>query len=243
MNLNRSSVAGLAQSVVGIAQQAESAGKAVNIVICPSNIYLADVLQVIENTPVSLGAQDCRAEDQGAFTGDVSAAMMRDIGVDYVLVGHSERRKYHHENNALVRSKAESVMRHGMTPVICIGETEEERQSGRFEDVIATQLAESVPESVSSTGAYVLAYEPVWAIGTGKTASVEDIAAMHLFIHDWIGRNRVDQNGQTCILYGGSVKAANAVEILGIEHVGGVLVGGASLDVTEFEAIAQSHKA
>lgn len=242
MHLNRKEALALAEAVCAAMvkqagkQEAEQAEEQAEIVICPPVIWLSDVYQAIENKHLKLGAQDCRAEIKGAFTGDVSAAMIHDSGAEYVIVGHSERRKHHNENNLLIRSKAESVMENGMIPIICIGETEEERQSGLYEQVIAIQLQESVPEK----GHYVLAYEPVWAIGTGKTASVEDITAMHLFIHDWINRNRVDRNEQTCILYGGSVKASNACEILAIKHVGGVLVGGASLDATEFGAIAQS---
>lgn len=234
MHLNRQEAVSLASELA--ANAAEHNLAQVEMVVCPPALWLVDVGKAIENKPVKLGAQDCRAEVEGAFTGDISAAMLHDAGASYVLVGHSERRKYHNESNDLVKDKALSVQENGMIPVICIGETEEERQSNRFEAVIAQQLDESIPEN----GEYVVAYEPVWAIGTGKTASLDDIRAMHRFIRDWLNGNRVDQNGQVCILYGGSVKAANAREILSVENVNGVLVGGASLDAKEFGAIAQS---
>lgn len=230
MHLNRQEAVALASAL------AEHSYDKADMVVCPPALWLVDVFKVIENKNVSLGAQDCRAEEKGAFTGDISAAMLAGAGVSYVLVGHSERRKLHNESSDLVKEKALSVQQNGMIPVICIGETEEERQSNRFEQVIAQQLNDSVPES----GRFVLAYEPVWAIGTGKTASADDIKDMHLFIRNWLRANRVDQSEQVCILYGGSVKASNAGEILLTDNVDGVLVGGASLDAKEFDAIARA---
>lgn len=230
MHLNRQQAVALASE---LAQQAYDNA---DMVVCPPAVWLTNVSQVVENSSVKLGAQDCRADAQGAFTGDVSAPMVKDAGASYVILGHSERRKYYNESNAQVRAKALATLENNLVPIICIGETDEERQNNTYEEVIARQLTESVPE----LGLYVLAYEPVWAIGTGKTASIEDIAGMHDFIRKWVDGNRVDQNGQVCILYGGSVKSSNAREILSVPNVDGVLVGGASLDAKEFGAIAQS---
>lgn len=230
MNLSRQEATALATR---LAEMGEGKG---TLVVCPPAIWLCDVGQVIEKSSVLLGAQDASPHKKGAFTGDIATPMLADAGVRYVLVGHSERRQHHHEDNALIRAKAEAAQSEGLVPVICFGETEAERAAGRQEEVVATQLAESLPE----TGAIVLAYEPVWAIGTGKTATIEDVDAMHRFIRGWLERNRVDPQRQACILYGGSVKAANAAGILALADVGGVLVGGASLDADEFWAIAQA---
>lgn len=224
---------------------------AARVVICPPAIWLCDVAAIIEKTPLALGAQDVSPVDSGPCTGDVSATMLADAGVTYVLVGHSERRGNHNEDNALVRAKALAAQKKGLVPVICIGESAQDRADNRQQEIVAAQLAGSVPES----GPYILAYEPVWAIGTGKTATLDDISAMHAFIRGWLVPNRsggqgedtslapaggktVDPQAQACILYGGSVKTDNAKGILSLPDVGGVLVGGASLDADAFQAIA-----
>lgn len=230
MNLSRHEAIALATR---LAEKGDSRG---TLAVCPSAVWLCDVGQAIEKSSVLLGAQDVSPHKKGAFTGDVAAPMLKEAGVTYVLVGHSERRLHHHEGNAAIRAKAIAAQGEELVPVICFGETEEERAAGRQEEVVATQLAESLPEN----GPIVLAYEPVWAIGTGKTATIEDVDAMHRFIRGWLERNRVDPQRQACILYGGSVKAANAAGILALAEVGGVLVGGASLDADEFWAIAQA---
>jgi len=229
MNLTRAEARELAAT---LKNKGESKGE---LVICPPFVWLTDIADILRNGDVLLGAQDAHAAEKGAFTGDISAPMLQDIGVSHVILGHSERRQHHQETSAQVRAKAEMAIQYGLVPVICVGELAAERETGRQEQVVGSQLAESLPKS----GVYIVAYEPVWAIGTGKTATVEDIHAMHAFIRKALP-NPVDQAAQVAILYGGSVKAANASEIMAIEHVDGVLVGGASLQAEEFWAIAQS---
>lgn len=206
-----------------------------DIVLCPAHVWLAAVARTLQDSGVRLGAQDVSAHDSGAFTGEISAAMLQELNVSYVIVGHSERRHHHLETDPQVRAKAEAAIRHGIIPIICVGETAFEREGGRQQEIVARQLDESLPK----TGTYVVAYEPVWAIGTGKTATIQDIEKMHRFIRETLAR-RVDRAEQVTILYGGSVKAANAPEILATANVDGVLVGGASLQAEEFWAIAQS---
>jgi len=181
--------------------------------------------------PVHLGGQDCHTGLSGAHTGDIAAAMLKDAGAGYAIVGHSERRADHGETSSLVKEKALAAQAAGLVPVICVGETEADRRAGRQNDVVGQQLAESVPD----TGLYVIAYEPVWAIGTGLTASIDDIADMHAFI-----RQSLPDGAQVAILYGGSVKPANAAEILSLPDVDGALVGGASLKAADFSAIIEA---
>jgi triosephosphate isomerase len=210
------------------------------MVICPPTIWLHDVLSILGTSHMmAVGGQDCHASDKGAYTGNISAPMLKEIGCTYVIVGHSERRQFHNETNAQVKAKAQAAIKQGLIPIICVGEIEEERLSGSQEFVVGQQLAESLPESLPESGAYVVAYEPVWAIGTGKTATTEDVRTMHGFIRQVLAK-MVDQPDKVAILYGGSVKASNAVEILGTVNVDGVLVGGASLQLDEFWAIAQA---
>ncbi len=190
------------------------------IILCPPFTLLAEA-----GTKFALGGQDCHAQAQGAHTGDISAAMLKDAGCTYVIVGHSERRQNHGETDASVHAKAGAALTAGLTPIVCVGETLEQRKSGRAEAVVAQQIRESAPQ-----GEFILAYEPIWAIGTGETASEADIAAMHRHIKTLLPAN-------TPVLYGGSVKASNAKEILYIPGVDGVLVGGASLKAEEFCAI------
>jgi triosephosphate isomerase len=180
---------------------------------------------------VKISAQDCHIHRSGAHTGDISADMIRDAGADVVIVGHSERRVDHRETSDLVQAKAEAAQAASLLPVICVGELESDRRQGRTEDVVGQQIAESCPAS----GEYVIAYEPVWAIGTGLTASLDDIAAMHGFI-----RKSLADGENTRILYGGSVKPGNAKEILALDDVDGALIGGASLKVADFSAIIQA---
>lgn len=226
MNLTR------AQALELAAQLADSTG---NIVVCPSFPWLANVAGVLAGSGISLGAQDVHWADHGSFTGDVSAPMLRELGVSHVIIGHSDRRHHHRESDTRVKAKAEAALRHGLVPIICVGETDIQRQEGQHEQAVRYQLEHSLPES---TG-YVIAYEPVWAIGTGKTATLDDIKTMHGFIRNWLAK-RVDPAGQVAILYGGSVKAVNAAEILAVPNVDGVLVGGASLQAGEFKAIVQA---
>jgi triosephosphate isomerase (TIM) len=180
---------------------------------------------------VKISAQDCHIHSSGAHTGDISADMIRDAGADFVIVGHSERRVDHGETSELVRVKAEAAQNAGLIPVICVGELEADRREGRAESVVGQQIAASCPADSS----FVIAYEPVWAIGTGLTASLDDIAEMHAFI-----RASLPDGASTRILYGGSVKPANATQILALDDVDGALVGGASLKAEDFAAIIKA---
>ncbi len=188
-------------------------------------------------TDIGVGGQDCHVEASGAFTGDISAAMLADAGADFVIVGHSERRAMHDESDALVRAKAEAAMAAGLAVILCVGETEAERDSGDAQAVVAGQLDGSLPRGEGAAGQLSIAYEPVWAIGTGRVASVADVGAMHRAIRARLAANYGELGAAVRILYGGSVNAKNAVGLLGADEVGGALVGGASLTAETFTAI------
>ena len=187
------------------------------------------MLENIAGSPVSLGGQDCNANEQGAYTGDVSATMLLDAGAEYVIVGHSERRAGYAESDALVAEKAAAAKAAGLIPVICIGESLEQRESGEYAAVLEEQARNSVPHGFHAND-FLLAYEPVWAIGTGKVADAETIHVTHEHIVKFLPQG-------SAILYGGSVKPENAEEIMQIPRVDGVLVGGASLKSASFNAI------
>lgn len=186
---------------------------------------------------IGIGAQDCHAADGGAHTGDISAAMLKDAGAGFVIVGHSERRADHGETGAIVQAKAMAALDAGLTVIVCVGESEEERDAGQAESVVAAQLEGSLPRGEGAAEKVTVAYEPVWAIGTGRVASTGDIAAMHRSIREKLVAIYADPGGSVRILYGGSVKPDNAAEILGVEDVGGALVGGASLTAESFLGI------
>jgi triosephosphate isomerase len=220
----------------GLAARVRSAGLKGTLGLFPPAPYLAQVVEAAAGLPVVVGGQDCHAQAKGAHTGDIAAEMIADLGGTAVLVGHSERRRDHGETDAVVKSKAEAALRAGLLAVVCVGETEADRKAGRQNAVVEAQLAGSLP-AAAPLEKLVVAYEPVWAIGTGLTATPDDIRAMHGFIHDWLERWRSGA-GAVPILYGGSVKPANAAEILAVPHVGGLLVGGASLEEEGFWTIA-----
>jgi triosephosphate isomerase len=207
----------------------------VKVVICPP----ATLFSVVAFAEVPMGGQDCSAEAEGAFTGDISASMLKEAGCDYVIVGHSERRHYHDETNEDVRNKATQAIAAGLIPIVCIGETAAERDAGNAKKVVGAQVAESLPKFAGEDNV-ILAYEPVWAIGTGKTPKPEDIRAMHAHILAVAAHETGLAPSQISVLYGGSVKSANAQEILALNGVSGVLVGGASLKADEFCKIAQA---
>jgi triosephosphate isomerase len=184
-----------------------------------------------------IGAQDCHAEAAGAYTGDVSAAMLADAGAQFVIVGHSERRALHGENDAAVKAKAEAALAAGLEVIVCIGETEAERDAGKAEKVVSKQLDGSLPQGEAAAARVTVAYEPVWAIGTGRVPSVEDVGAMHRAIRARLSAIYGEDGGAVQILYGGSVNAKNAEELLRADEVGGALVGGASLTADSFLAI------
>ena len=192
-----------------------------------------------EAEQIGVGAQDCSASPDGAFTGDVSAAMIADAGAKFVILGHSERRQGHGESDALVRAKAGAALSNGLKLIVCCGETEKTRDAGGAEAFVLGQLAASLPESMEGASERLsVAYEPIWAIGTGRTPTVEDVAAMHSAIRGLlVDRFGEEEGSQVRILYGGSVKPENARELLGAEDVGGALVGGASLSAESFLGI------
>ena len=208
---------------------------------CPPATLLADFATAVAGSPVRIGAQDCHAEPAGAFTGDMSAEMLEDAGASAVIVGHSERRTYHEETDADVRKKALAARRAGLLAIVCVGETRAEREAGRALAVVGTQLDGSLPDGATAEN-LVVAYEPVWAIGTGLTPTPGDVAEMHGFIRQRLGGRFGAQGQGMRILYGGSVKPANAKELMSVADVDGALVGGASLKADEFLAIAGVYR-
>jgi triosephosphate isomerase len=212
-----------------------------DITVCPPATLLARFAAAAAGSPLRLGAQDCHAEPSGAFTGDISAEMLKDAGASAVIVGHSERRTLHCETDADVRAKVLAAHRAGLLPIVCVGETRAQREEGRAQDVVATQLAGSLPDGATAES-LVIAYEPVWAIGTGLTPTPADVAAMHGFVRQRLV-SRFGTAGQGIrALYGGSVKPSNARELLHAADVDGALVGGASLKADEFLAIARVYQ-
>lgn len=213
--------------------------KKCDILCCPPFLYIPAVRHSLHSVNyVSFGGQDCSAFDNGAHTGDVSAEMLKDSNCEYVIVGHSERRQYQDESDKTVQKKAEQTHKNNMCAIICVGELESQREAGQEQHVVREQILNSLPKA-STPENTVVAYEPVWAIGTGKTASPADINEMHNFIRDLLREHYKDGHAIR-ILYGGSVKPDNAEEILSIENVNGALVGGASLDAKSFIAIAKA---
>ena len=197
-----------------------------------------------EASLIGVGAQDCHAAEGGAHTGDISAAMLKDAGAGFVIVGHSERRADHAETDADVRAKAEAALATSLSVIVCVGETEAQRDAGRAEEVVARQLEGSLPRGEGASAKVTVAYEPVWAIGTGRTPTVAEIGAMHRSIRERLKAIYGDDGVEIRILYGGSVKPENAAELLTAEEVGGALVGGASLTAESFLGIvAAAHEA
>jgi len=206
-----------------------------DVLVCPPATLISRVAARAGGV-VAVGGQDCHPQPSGAFTGDVSAEMLRDAGASWTIVGHSERRQYHGETDTLVAAKAKAAWRGGLGVIICVGETEAERNAGREEEVVDRQLAASVPNEAAAAPT-AIAYEPVWAIGTGRTPTNEDIARMHAHLRSELSK-RFGAGGRAIpILYGGSVNPKNAKEILAVREVGGALVGGASLKAADFLAI------
>ncbi|GLK75816.1 triosephosphate isomerase [Methylopila jiangsuensis] len=211
----------------------------VDLMVFPPATLLTSFATATRGAGVIVGAQDCHPEASGAFTGDISAEMVRDAGGGAVIVGHSERRSDHRETDQLIRAKAKAALRASLVGVVCVGETEDERKGGQALAVVGRQLAGSLPDE-SSPETIVVAYEPVWAIGTGLTPTVDEVAEMHRFIRDELARRFGDAGRAFRVLYGGSVKPGNAVELLAVEDVDGALVGGASLKADSFLAIARA---
>jgi triosephosphate isomerase len=212
-----------------------------DILVCPPATLIAGFAALARGTGIAIGAQDCHAEPAGAFTGDLSAEMLKDAGASTVIVGHSERRCFHHETDAEIRAKALAARRAGLMALVCVGETRAEREAGHTIAVVRGQLAGSLPDGADAENT-ALAYEPVWAIGTGLTPSVGDVAQVHGFIRRELATRYGGAAQGVRILYGGSVKPGNAGELLAVENVDGALVGGASLKAEELLAIAAVYR-
>jgi triosephosphate isomerase (TIM) len=212
------------------------AGKA-DLLICPPATLLLGFARVAENSAISLGAQDCHVAASGAHTGDISAEMIADAGGTAVIVGHSERRADHGESDATIRAKASAAIAAGLTAIVCVGETEAQRDAGMTIDIVSTQLAGAVPDDAPA-GQLAIAYEPVWAIGTGRTPTLAEVADVHGAIRNALIARFSDAGETIRILYGGSVKPTNAADLMSVAQVNGALVGGASLKASDFLAIA-----
>ena len=212
-----------------------------DVLVCPPASLIARAAMVVKNA-FALGAQDCHEKASGAFTGDISAEMLKDAGASAVIVGHSERRQYHHETDSQVAAKARAAWRAGLSAIICLGETESQHDAGHAPQVCHDQITGSVPNDATPANT-AIAYEPIWAIGTGRTPSHDEIAAMHAHIRKCLVGHLGEAGKGMRILYGGSVKPANAKPILALENVNGALVGGASLKAHEFLGIISAARA
>ncbi len=216
------------------------AGAEADVLICPPATLVAQLSTALRGTPVGVGGQDCHAKASGAHTGDIAAEMLKDAGASAVIVGHSERRADHGESDSVVKAKAEAAHRAGLTAIVCVGETAAERQAGKTLDVVGRQLAGSLPEACRASDT-IVAYEPVWAIGTGLTPTVGDVAEVHAAIRAALVKRFGGEGQQMRLLYGGSVKASNAKELMAVPDVNGALVGGASLKAEDFLGIIAAY--
>jgi triosephosphate isomerase len=216
----------------------------VEVIICPPATLLAEAAKAAEGASIGVGGQDCHVQKVGAYTGEISAEMLRDAGASYVILGHSERRQYQGESDGLVAEKVAAALQEGLKPILCVGESEEVRDAGNAEQVVTEQLLASLPKEYPSNSApeeLAVAYEPIWAIGTGRTPTNDQIAQMHSALRDALSvRYGAEISVNIRILYGGSVKPNNAGEILAVTNVDGALVGGASLKAADFLAIVHA---
>jgi triosephosphate isomerase len=228
----------LAEFEAMLAGASKVAAKADLLVCPPATLMAAFAEKALKSKALAIGGQDCHPKASGAHTGDISAEMLGDAGASAVIVGHSERRADHGESDMLVRQKAEAAWRAGLTAIVCIGETQGQRDSGQTLGICGGQLGGSLPEGARS-GNLVVAYEPVWAIGTGVTPTAGDVEQIHKFIRDSLIARFKGEGAKIRILYGGSVKPSNAAELMAVANVNGALVGGASLKAADFLAIAQ----
>ena len=231
MNGSTAANAALVQQLLAGVGQA-----ACDIAVCVPAPYLAEVGALVKGSAIAVGAQDVSAYDAGAYTGEVSAGMLRDLGVRYAIVGHSERRQYHGETDAVVANKAQKALAAGITPIVCVGETLQEREAGLTEEVVKRQLAAVIHTNGHCISEIVVAYEPVWAIGTGKTASPEQAQQVHAVLRAQL-HAATEHSDRVQILYGGSMNAANAAQLLGQADIDGGLVGGGSLKAPDFLSI------
>lgn len=218
----------------------DEAAVSAELAVCVPAPYLAQVQSVLGGSPVRWGAQDVSAQERGAFTGEVSAQMLLEFGCSYVIVGHSERRSYHAESDELVAQKAQRALASGLTPIVCFGETLEEREQGATDAVVSRQLAPVLDAMRTQLASMVIAYEPVWAIGTGKTATPEMAQQVHARLRAMLAERDAESAQQVRILYGGSMKPDNAKDLLAKPDIDGGLIGGASLNASDFLAIAHA---
>ena len=214
-------------------------GRKAQVAVCVPAAYLSQVQQITQGSGIELGSQDVSAQEQGAYTGEISCAMLKDFGVRYAIVGHSERRQYHAETDALVAAKAQRALAAGITPIVCVGETLAEREAGKTEEVVKRQLAAVIHANGHCISEIVVAYEPVWAIGTGKTASTEQAQQVHAVLRAQLQAASAHAD-RIQILYGGSMNAGNAAQLLAQPDIDGGLVGGAALKVADFLSIIAS---
>ena len=236
MNGLRSSAAELTKLVKAVA----TLSRKLDLMVCPPATLVMSFAALAKGSKLLIGGQDCHPEPAGAYTGDIAAEMLADAGASAVIVGHSERRTYHHEDDATVRRKAQAAWRAKLTAIVCVGETGADRDAGRTLDVVGRQLEASLPDGASAAN-LVVAYEPVWAIGTGRTPTPADVIEVHARIRERLTGRFGPAGGGVRVLYGGSVKPANAKDLLTLPNVDGALVGGASLKADEFLGIAKAY--
>ena len=210
-----------------------------DVAVCPPVVFLADVAAALQGSAIAVGVQDVSVQAQGAFTGEVAGPMVREFGATYAIVGHSERRSYHAESDQLVADKAKAALAHGLVPIVCVGETLAERESGQTEAVVGRQLDAVIATLGADVAQVVVAYEPVWAIGTGKTASSEQAQAVHAFLRARLTAAQPEA-AKVPLLYGGSVKPDNAQVLFSQADIDGGLIGGAALKAADFAAIARA---
>lgn len=236
------STASIEQLLAGLTRDMLAPGRPpvpVDVVVCPTYVHIPQALSQCAGSAIEIGSQDCSHMSCGAFTGEVAAVMLQELGCQWVIIGHSERRQYHQESDDLVAAKLSSAVDAGLTPIVCVGETREQRERGEAESVVASQLVGALKGQANLKG-LVIAYEPVWAIGTGLTATPEEAQDMHAFIRAQLASVKGINAAATRVLYGGSVKGSNAVELFAQQDIDGALVGGAALIVEEFLAIIQA---
>ena len=231
---------GEAAALVGELRAGLAGAEAVQVAVAPPYTALQAVAGALAGSPIELAAQDVHWEAQGAYTGAISAAMLADVGCRHAIVGHSERRQAQHETDADVKAKAEAALASGLDVILCVGESLAVREQGRAVEVVDAQLAASLPEAVEDPASLSIAYEPIWAIGTGKVPTIEDIDEMHRALRQRLSAAYGDAAERIRILYGGSVKASNAEDIFSVEDVDGALVGGASLKAADFLPIVEA---
>ncbi len=239
-NWKMNGLAASASELVKIIHGAAALAGKVDLMVCPPATLIADFARAAQGSKVAIGGQDCHADASGAHTGDVGAEMLKDAGATAVIVGHSERRTDHHETDAQVRAKAAAAHRASLVAIVCVGERRSEREAGKTLAVVGGQLDGSLPDGATADSLAV-AYEPVWAIGTGLTPTAADVAEVHAFIRQKLA-DKYAKGADVRILYGGSVRPANAKELLGVAHVNGALVGGASLIAADFLGIAGVYR-